>query len=402
MCGRVACSRQCVEAVYLMLQQQNQTHHQQHRHTHHQQPQKEHSFKNHDDDDDDDGENKFSEGGKLKFEQSIHNACTSACECTSTATPILDLEKEKEDNWNLSPGLKSTIFHCQNTSSTTNGSPTATSLITPNKVQEEDKVITCSTKTWGLVPKPGTQNHPLFNGPTQHFENLMFNARSDTLYEKNTFRKLALQKQSCIWAIDGFYEWKYLENHEIAIGDSDSSRKQRKTKQPYYVHGKENQPLLIPGLWTSVKTGIMNELGEPQTLDTFTLLTTDASQPLRWLHHRQPVIIRNENIKLALQWMQNPSKHLADEMSRISSQMTNDDNILGWHAVTKRMSNTRYTNIDSTYPIKIENVPSITSFFKRKAQSQNAIDKIDDDDHCNNGKVCDQLSDSRNYDRHRT
>ncbi len=279
--------------------------------------------------------------------------------------------KGDHDNWNLSPGMKSTIFHRH------------FKQLSKNNDSDQTAIITCSEQIWGLVPKPGTKKDPIPPGPSKHFANLMFNARSDTLYDKRTFRDLLLnppssssgRSQTCIWAIDGYYEWK--------APDGDVLNTDKK-KQPYYVFRKDGKPLFIPGLWTSVCIGGDDE---HETLKTFTMLTTDASKPIRWLHHRQPVMISDENI--AIEWLLRPSKALLQKISVDTNDKNNisiesdpkkmtTSELLSWHPVTKKMSNTQYKNPDCTKPIKIEKVPSIKSFFSnspsKKSPSRNKTD----------------------------
>jgi putative SOS response-associated peptidase YedK len=230
-----------------------------------------------------------------------------------------------QDNYNLSPGMPSVVFH-----------------------KVDDGSIGKSMKIWGLVPKGGTSFKPLADGLNKHFENLMYNARSDTLYDKHTFRELALKGQTCIWAIDGFYEWKK---------DSTSS-----TKQPYFIYRKDDKPLLVPGLWTKVPTGKIVD-GAEEMLDTFTLITTDACQPLTWLHHRQPCFVWD--IDLALQWLKDPNPLLLRQISEASSNMNSENNQLQWHPVSKQMSKISYQGEDCKDAIKLPKVSTITSFFSK-------------------------------------
>jgi putative SOS response-associated peptidase YedK len=261
-----------------------------------------------------------------------------------------------EDNFNLSPGMKSIVFmnknkgrrhHDEANSAGTTSTSTST---TPCSCR-----IVSTEQTWGIVPKAGTSQNPIPPGPSKHYSNLMFNARSDTLYDKRTFSQLLAKKQTCICAIDGYYEWK--------VPDGNVVNADTKKKQPYYVYRKKNdqEPLYIAGLWTSIKTGRWVQ-GSEETLETFTMLTTDAKSSLQWLHHRQPVIINN--VELATEWLLEPSKALLHKIS--SHDNDAQEEILSWHPVTKQMSSTKYRGKDCTDAIIIEKVPSIKSFFGRK------------------------------------
>lgn len=244
-----------------------------------------------------------------------------------------------QDNFNMSPGMAGVIFH---------------------STQQHSNEIICSEMIWGLCPKSGSKNHPLPPGVSKHFSNLMFNARSETLYEKRTFRELALNGQTCLWCIDGFFEWKEPEKNVLS---------NQSGKQPYFVYRKGGDlPLVIPGLFTKVNTGrIDNATGREETLETFTLITTAACQPLKWLHHRQPCFIWDMN--LANEWLCNPSEELMTQISKLSSRIQEIDNCLAWHPVKKEMAKLSYRGKDSMDAIKIEKVASVKSFFTTASRS---------------------------------
>ncbi|KAI3932901.1 hypothetical protein MKX01_031883 [Papaver californicum] len=82
---------------------------------------------------------------------------------------------------------------------------------------------------WGLIPSfTKTTEKP------DHYR--MFNARSESISEKASFRRL-LPKNRCVMAVEGFYEWK-----------KDGSK-----KQPYYIHFKDDHPLVFAALYDSWK-----------------------------------------------------------------------------------------------------------------------------------------------------
>ena len=114
----------------------------------------------------------------------------------------------------------------------------------------------------------------------------------------------------------------------------------------------------MAGLWKTVQTGRVTKEGGKETLDTFTLLTTEASPSLQWLHHRQPLLIPDANI--AEEWIRNPTQAL--KKSIVSSCSKSNANLI-WHPVTKLMSSVKYRNADATQPIKISKITSVKSFF---------------------------------------
>jgi putative SOS response-associated peptidase YedK len=223
-----------------------------------------------------------------------------------------------EDNYNMSPGMAATIF-----------------------VRDENKssVIKMDRKVWGLVPKGGTANSPLPDTMSQHFSNLMFNARADTLLEKRTFAALFAKGRTCVVAVDGFFEWK-------------AGLKGEK-KQPYYVTRKDKDKpyLLFPGLWTCCTTG----RAQNPRLDTFTLITTEACPELTWLHSRMPLCFYDE--RLAREWLEHPTVQLFKQLDAA----TPPADYFQWHAVTTDMNSTKFRSPNSIMPIKPP--ASVKSYF---------------------------------------
>ena len=111
---------------------------------------------------------------------------------------------------------------------------------------------------WGLVPawakdlKMGAR---------------LINARSETVHEKPAFRA-AFKRRRCVIPADGWLEW----------------RKEETGKQPWFIAAADREPVSFAGLWERWESG-----GE--TVETFTVLTTDATPALADIHHRQPAIL---------------------------------------------------------------------------------------------------------------
>ena len=115
---------------------------------------------------------------------------------------------------------------------------------------------------WGLVP-----------GWAKDISlgNRMFNARAETVTEKPSFRN-AFKRRRCLIPASGFYEW-HAENGK---------------KQPYFCH--INQDLFsFGGIWEVWQDASGNEL------QSCSILTTAAVGEMEKIHHRMPVVIRDEN-----------------------------------------------------------------------------------------------------------
>lgn len=117
-----------------------------------------------------------------------------------------------------------------------------------------------TTLRWGLVP---------FWAKDPSIGNRMINARAETVAEKPAFRA-AYRRRRCLVLADGFYEW----------------RKEGTGKTPYLISLASGEPFALAGLWEHWKAKESDE-----TIDSATLITTDANSFMNQLHHRMPVIL---------------------------------------------------------------------------------------------------------------
>jgi putative SOS response-associated peptidase YedK len=111
---------------------------------------------------------------------------------------------------------------------------------------------------WGLVPSWAKDISIGYR---------MINARSETLTEKTSFKRL-VQERRCLIFAEGFYEWKKLG----------------KTKQPYFIHMKDSETFAFAGLWD-----IWEKDGN--ALVSGTIITTAANPLVAGIHERMPVIL---------------------------------------------------------------------------------------------------------------
>ena len=109
--------------------------------------------------------------------------------------------------------------------------------------------------SWGLVPswaKGKKDFRPLIN------------ARLETLMEKVSFKKL-IQTSRCLVVADGYYEWKR-ENNE---------------KTPYYFTKVDSEIMFFAGIYQN---------------NQFCIITRKATNTVKDIHHREPLIIGEEQI----------------------------------------------------------------------------------------------------------
>ena len=121
---------------------------------------------------------------------------------------------------------------------------------------------------WGLIPSWAKDiaigNH-------------MINARAESVAEKPSFRA-AWRRRRCLVVADGFYEWKTVNG----------------AKQPYWIGLDGRPPLAFAGLWEHWDGPLAasgNDEAQGTTIESCTIITTDAAPALRELHARMPVIL---------------------------------------------------------------------------------------------------------------
>lgn len=95
------------------------------------------------------------------------------------------------------------------------------------------------------------------------------NARSESIYEKKTFRD-SFKYRRCIIPINGFYEWK--------VEDKD--------KTPFLVSDTYKDYMALAGIWDEYFDHELN-----MSIVTVALITCDANEKLGEIHHRMPVVL---------------------------------------------------------------------------------------------------------------
>ena len=121
---------------------------------------------------------------------------------------------------------------------------------------------------WGLIPR-WTKNR---NDATE-IRTKTINARSETSYDKPSYRSAAQAGKRCLIPVTGFYEWHTMGSKKF----------------PFYIAPKDQKIMSIAGLW--------DEWVEPETgevISTYTMLTTDANPLLAAIHNtkkRMPCVL---------------------------------------------------------------------------------------------------------------
>ncbi len=135
---------------------------------------------------------------------------------------------------------------------------------------------------WGLVPSWADD---------LRIGSRMINARAESVAERPAFRQ-AFAGRRCLVPADGYYEWQ--------VGPT------KPTRQPWYIHARDDQPLAFAGLWESWRprggTGAEgeaassadNSAGSGSSIERIVsaaIITTTANDALADLHDRMPVVL---------------------------------------------------------------------------------------------------------------
>jgi putative SOS response-associated peptidase YedK len=130
-----------------------------------------------------------------------------------------------------------------------------------------DQPETVRLMTWGLIPYWVKDEES-----AKSIRMKTFNARSETLDEKPSFRN-PLRTKRCMVLVNGFYEWQHIGKEKI----------------PYFIRLKEDIPFALAGLYDNWLNKITGEL-----INTFTIITTPANPMMEIIHNtkkRMPAIL---------------------------------------------------------------------------------------------------------------
>jgi putative SOS response-associated peptidase YedK len=117
---------------------------------------------------------------------------------------------------------------------------------------EEKEEVSPALSAWGF---------PKFDG-----KGVIINARSETAFEKKTFRD-SLVNRRCIIPSTGFYEWN-------------------SQKKKFLFNLEDSNTLYMAGLYSHYRDELR-----------FVVLTTDANESMKEIHSRMPIIIPKAEIE---------------------------------------------------------------------------------------------------------
>lgn len=148
-----------------------------------------------------------------------------------------------------------------------NAAPTETITVLRLNSDREPELV---PMRWWLTPYWSKQSGTRY---------AMFNARSESVDRSRAFRE-PFARRRCVVPVSGFYEWTKARSAEGP------------RKLPYYIHPREVPGMLLAGIWDRWR-----DPDSAETLDSFAILTTDASPGLAFVHDRQPVMLSFEDAR---------------------------------------------------------------------------------------------------------
>ncbi len=161
---------------------------------------------------------------------------------------------------------------------------------------------------WGLIPSWAKD---------PSIGNRMINARAETVAEKPSFRA-AYSRRRCIVLADGFYEW----------------HREGEVKTPYFISLASGQPFAFAALWET-----WSDKQSDESIQSTTLITTEANDFMRPLHHRMPMIMEEG---LAIDW-------LGGDRNMLKSAAENSPDLKAW-PVRRTVNNARNQGADLIEP----------------------------------------------------
>jgi len=158
---------------------------------------------------------------------------------------------------------------------------------------------------WGLVPAWS-------KGPDSRYS--MINARAETVKSKPAYRN-GFKHRRCLIPAEGFYEWKAGKGG----------------KAPFLIRRQGGEPFAMAGLWERWHGG------EGETIESCTIIVTDANELVQEIHDRMPVILgredhaawldpdnRDADVLLAMLKPADPARWTMSQVSRKVNSHRND------------------------------------------------------------------------------
>lgn len=187
----------------------------------------------------------------------------------------------------------------------------------PVVILADDGSVELTKSRWGFIPSWWMKAMP---------PSMTFNARSEEAAQKPFWRK-CLQTHRCMLLVRGWYEW---DAAELVKADSG-----RRVRQPYFFHSPGREIIALAGLWD-----IWLDIDGNKVVSC-AIMTKEALPELACIHHRMPVVLREEHYR---SWIE---KDYIPERVKTMIQDSRDD--IEMYPVSFRVNDAR-----NNYPELIE------------------------------------------------
>ncbi|MCX6138999.1 MAG: SOS response-associated peptidase [Ignavibacteriales bacterium] len=164
--------------------------------------------------------------------------------------------------------------------------------------------------TWWMIPHWSKSGKP-------DMKFASFNARAETITTSKLFAPY-FKDHRCLIPADGFYEWK----------------RDAGTKTPMFIHRRDEAIFMMAGVYSIWKS----ETGDERP--SFSIITTDANEVMRGIHHRMPVILSEPEFD---QWLDR-SNNDVDSLRMLLQPAPSEG--MQTYPVTSRVNNSRYQEPD--------------------------------------------------------
>ena len=155
---------------------------------------------------------------------------------------------------------------------------------------------------WGLIP-PWAKDRAIGSR--------LINARAESVAAASAFRD-AFKSRRCLVPADGFYEWS---------GEA-------KQRRPWRITAASGEPFAFAGLWER-----WTDRAAKETVESFTIVTTEANAVTKPIHNRMPVILDARDYD---QWLTSPDTDACQPLLRPCA-----DNLLRAYPVDPIVNNHR-------------------------------------------------------------
>ena len=177
--------------------------------------------------------------------------------------------------------------------------------------------------SWGLIA-------PWLSDPLEAkaSQSRAINARSESVYEKPTFRD-AFKSRRCLIPVQGYYEWA------TALG-------KYRPKQAFYISARDDKQLPVAGIWSSWRAP------NGDVIESASIITQEAQGELATIHSRMPVFMPHDRWDA---WLDPENKEI--ENLRNLMVVQSPESIVKAHPVSSAVNSVANNGIGLIEPIEL-------------------------------------------------